>query len=93
MKKLIAIVVILSFIFISGCGDTKHIDGYTYDTYGLINKGEKYNPDIEYAIIVGNVIWSILLCESIITPVYFVGFSLYEPIGKRGETPVGVVRD
>jgi len=92
MKKLIAMMMILCFMCV-GCGSVKQIDGYTYDTYGIINQNQKMNLDIEYKLIIGNVIWSILLCETIIAPVYFVGFSLYEPIGKRGETPVGVVRD
>jgi hypothetical protein len=70
-------------ITLSGCGDTKQIDGITYDTYGLFNESNKRNPDIHYNLIMGNVIWGILLCETIIAPIYFFGFSLYEPVNKN----------
>jgi hypothetical protein len=72
-------------VFTLGCGNQKTIDNITYDTYGLFNKSEKMNPDIEYEIIVGNVVWSIILIETIVAPVYFVGFSLYQPVAKKDE--------
>ncbi len=82
MKKVVSIILILMLIIIlTGCGDSKYINGIEYDTYGLLNKGDSRNPDIRYRMIVGNVIWSIILCESIVFPIYFVGFSLYEPVG------------
>lgn len=86
-KKFIAILVALVFFSFSfvGCGDQKTINGITYDTYGVFNKGEKMNPDIRYQIIVGNVIWSIILVETIVFPVYFIGFSLWEPVASKDE--------
>ena len=93
MKKIIVVCLIIffSFAFI-GCGEIKTIDGVTYDIYGLANSGEKRNPDIEYKIIIGNVIWSCVLVETIVAPIYFLGFSLYEPICKKrkGQKP-GVI--
>ncbi|KKM21237.1 hypothetical protein LCGC14_1637440 [marine sediment metagenome] len=83
MKKIISVLVILSMITIfSGCGDTKVIDKIEYDTYGLFNKETKRNPNIEYKTIIGNIVWSVILVETIIAPIYFLGFSLYEPIRK-----------
>ena len=86
MKKIIALI-ICSIFFISfvGCGNIKTIDGNAYQTYGLFNKDEKCNERIEYRTIIGNVVWSIILIETIIAPVYFIGFSLYEPVGKKQE--------
>lgn len=81
MKKVMVVMLVLSLLAL-GCGDTKVIDGIKYDTYGLIDKEEKRNPDIEYKLITGNVVWGILLFETAIAPVYFFGFSLYEPVGK-----------
>jgi len=66
----------------TGCGDTKTINGVVYDTYGLINV-EKKNLDIAYEPIWGNIIWGIILVETIIAPIYFFGFSMFEPIGKK----------
>jgi hypothetical protein len=64
-----------------GCGDPKMIDGVTYDTYGMATQHSKKNENIEYRCIIGNVVWSVLLCETIIAPIYFIGFSLFEPVG------------
>ena len=75
-----------------GCGNTKVIDGVEYDTYGLFNEGDKMNPDIKYSIIKGNVIWSVILCETIVAPIYFIGFSMYEPVRKANKSePKGTV--
>lgn len=88
---------VIAFLFflsiLSACGDTKVIDGVEYDTYGLLNQNEKKNPLIEYEIIVGNVIWSIILIETIVFPVYFIGFSLFEPVDKiNSGAPKGEIR-
>ena len=66
-----------------GCGNPKVIDDVEYDTYGLINKDEKRNEAIQYDVIWGNVIWGCLLVETVIAPVYFFGFSLFEPVGPK----------
>jgi len=73
------------------CADPKTIDGITYDTYGLFNESEKKNPQVEYHLSVGNVIWSIILIETVVFPIYFLGFSLYEPIGRKGEVIKGAL--
>jgi hypothetical protein len=86
-KKLFVIVLIVMFASMSmGCGDTKVIKGTEYDTYGLITKSEKKNPDIEYRVIVGNVVWSVILVETLIAPIYFLCFSLYEPVCLKSES-------
>uniref|UniRef100_A0A6M3L851 Lipoprotein n=1 Tax=viral metagenome TaxID=1070528 RepID=A0A6M3L851_9ZZZZ len=92
MRKIGVLFLAIIFLFATiGCGNTKVIDGKEYDTYGLLNISDK-NPNIEYRTIVGNVIWSIILIETIIFPIYFIGFSLYEPIGIKGNVEKGVVR-
>ena len=79
-SKFVIILLILSMIV--ACGDSKVIDNVEYETYGLINRDEIRDPKIEYKIIVGNVVWGILLCETIVAPIYFFGFSIHEPVGK-----------
>ena len=84
MKKMAIMMFITMFLFMStGCGDTKRINGIEYDTYGIANKSEKQNPNIQYRVIVGNVVWSCILIETIIAPIYFICFSLYEPVGTK----------
>ena len=80
MKKLIILVLAL---MLCACGHPKTIDGITYDTYGLLNQDTKKNENIEYELIAWNVIWSIVFCETVLVPVYFVGFDIYEPIGPK----------
>lgn len=93
IKKIISVVLICMFmVMISGCGEKKYINGYTYDTYGLLNQNYKKNPDIEYKLIIGNVVWSVILVETIIAPFYFIGFSIYEPVGlKDHNKPIGAI--
>jgi hypothetical protein len=65
-----------------GCGSSKVLDGNYCDTYGLLNREMKCE-NVQYKTVVGNVIWGVLLFETIIAPVYFFGFSLYEPVGVK----------
>ena len=91
LLPLITALVLTLTLSLQACADPKTIDGVTYDTYGFINADEKRNPDVEYHLVVGNVVWGILLCESIVFPIYFFGFSIYEPIGRKGHTVKGAV--
>jgi len=93
LKKVVIAVLIMAFVSIGyGCGDTKKIGNNIYDTYGFINSGEKRNENVEYKIIIGNVVWSILLVETIVAPLYFWGFSIYEPVGLKDKSkPKGAI--
>ena len=97
-KKFVAVITLLMMLVtLSGCGDKKTLmtpiadeSGkvvkslpITYDTYGLFNAGDMKNPQVEYRLIVGNIVWSIILVETIIAPFYFWGFSIYEPVGIK----------
>ena len=83
MKKFLSILLIsIMIIGLSACGSTKVINGVEYDTYGIFNEANKKNPEIKYRTIIGNIVWSCILVETIIAPVYFLGFSLFEPVGK-----------
>ena len=90
MRKMAIILICIAILV--GCGNPKIINGKLYDIYGLLNKESKMNPDIEYTLITGNVIWSVILCETIIAPLYFVGFDLYEPVGLKGRYEPGVIK-
>ncbi len=83
MKKLIVIMMCVCLMSVMGCSDTKEIDGITYDTYGILNQGDEQNSNIEYDWVFGNVVWSVLTFYTIIGPIYFIGFDLFEPIGKK----------
>lgn len=81
MGKFMSVILIIAFLFtIVSCGDSKVINNKQYETYGLFNKMEVRKENIEYRLIVGNVIWGIILVETIVAPIYFFGFSIYEPV-------------
>ena len=65
------------------CGSDKTINGKYYETYGLINKDEVKDLNIEYKLITGNIVWGIILIETVIVPLYFFGWSLWEPIKSK----------
>jgi len=93
-NKVIASVLILVFmVFAIGCGQPKSINGTTYDTYGFINQDTKKNPNIQYEVSTGNVLWSVVLFGSVVAPVYFIGFSLFNPIAPKDNTFIpGVIK-
>jgi len=92
MKKIISIILIICFMFcFCSCGDPKFIDGKEYETYGLLNSNTAKNDDIQYELITGNVVWGIILIETVIAPIYFFGFSIYEPICKKSDFEKGVI--
>lgn len=63
-----------------GCSDNKEINGVTYETYGLINQDDVKSDCIKYKPCWGNIIWGAVLFESIIGPIYFFGFDMFEPV-------------
>ena len=75
--------ILLLCILLSGCGDSKVIEGIEYGTHRLFNQDEKKNPNIQYELVWGNIIWGTILCQTLIAPVYFFGFSIWEPVGKK----------
>ena len=89
MKKFIAGTLVVACLFgLFGCANPKTINGVKYDTYGILNASDKKNPNISYEVSVGNIIWSAILVETIIVPIYFIGFDLYEPIGVKNPNEV-----
>lgn len=79
--KLLALLV--SLFVMTACADDKVINGKEYETYGLLNKDEVKDPNIRYHLVTGNVILSVILCETLFMPVYFIGFSIYEPVSAK----------
>lgn len=80
-------ILILCLMFSFGCADDKTINGRHYETYGLFNVDEAKDRCVNYTISIGNVVWSIILIETIFMPVYFIGYSLYEPSAQKECTP------
>lgn len=85
MKKMISILLCVVFVvsMLTSCADNKVIDGTEYETYGLFNSDELKDPCVKYEFVWGNLIWGAILVETVIAPIYFFGFSIYEPVEKK----------
>ena len=81
MKQIIA--TILLSILLVGCADERVINGKRYPTYGLLNADDNKDPGIRYRTVGGNIFWGIVLVETIAAPIYFFGYSMFEPIGPK----------
>ena len=84
--KLIAVVMLLTTIFLSSCADSKDFiidnETVTVEPYGWFDLDAK-NDSIEYKINTGNVVLDIIFCETIVVPVILTGDQLYEPVKKK----------
>jgi len=85
-----AILIAAACLSLSGCGNDKTIDGKNYPVYGLANEEANKDPNVVYEISAGSVIWGIILCETIIVPIYVIGWDLWQPVKPRTPSaPVG----
>lgn len=93
MKKLMIIGIVLVFL-VSACGDSKELcfdkddpeSCQEFETYGFIDRDDLKDDRIRYKLVKGNIVWSILLSESIVGPILLLGFDAYEPVSiKKGE--------
>jgi len=84
MKRTLLVLALASTLLLTACGaEEKTIDGVKYGTYGVVNATEMKNPNIHYELSGWSIFWSIVFSETIIAPVYFIGWDLYEPISKK----------
>jgi len=83
-----------STVLLSGCsGGPKVIDGVKYGTYGIANEKDMRNPNIEYEVSTSSVVLAIIFCETVVVPIYIIGWDLYEPVGKLDPNkPKGAVK-
>ena len=82
--------VLLMVALLAGCGNPLVVNGKNRGTIGLVNMivadssiMEPKYPDVQYRIIWGNVVWGVILSETVVFPVYFFGFSMFEPVGPK----------
>ena len=71
---------LLACLLLSACGRPQYLGGTHYETYGLLNESTWRAKNVCYEASAGNIILSIVFIETIIFPVYFVGFSLFNPV-------------
>jgi len=97
LVELLIVVIILcifaipvTFLASGGCGDSREIcisEGcHTFKEVGLLS-GDK-NPEVEYQINTGNVVFAVIFCETIVIPVVVLGWWLWEPVGRLDQMKV-----
>ena len=69
-------------LILAGCGRSLDTEHAHYDSYGLFNASRR-SPNVCYEVSAGNVIWSIFLIETVFFPVYFIGFSIMNPMRMK----------
>jgi len=82
-KRFLAVKLVVTLALLStACGGAK-INGVYYDSYGMANEQSHRNPNINYELSPGSVLWGIVLFETIIAPVYIIGWDLYTPVALK----------
>ncbi len=83
MRKVMAVLLVLAMCVIAtGCGEPKVIGGKWRDTVGVFSDSPAKHPCIKYEVSFGNVFWSVMLFKTIVAPIYFVGWSIQNPVGE-----------
>lgn len=87
MKKLIALALIAAML--TGCSHSYTVPAkngnlaVTYPTYGLVDAAEHKSDKMCYSMSVGNVILAIILIETVVVPLWVVGWELYNPVREK----------
>lgn len=83
MKKLLFILLCFT---LASCADSKTfvIDNKEVEIqpYGWFDMEAKHDS-IQYKVCAGNVIWSVILSETIFVPILLTGDQLWEPVSKK----------
>ncbi len=51
----------------------------TFEPYGWADSEKFKNDSVSYEVNVGNIFWSVILCETVFVPVWLTGWQFYEP--------------
>jgi len=85
MLRFIALTLILCMLSVS-CGRSQVINGINYKPVGLISMKMEigtYSKKVHYEPCWGNIILGTIFVETIIIPIYFFGFSMFNPISEK----------
>ena len=89
MKRLALLSILLLVVasLFTSCAEPKTIEinkkQVVVQPYGLANEQAVKNDSVVYQMSSGSVICAIIFCETVIAPIYIVGWDLYEPVRKK----------
>ncbi len=78
MRTSVALLIVAGLL-LTACGKPLAVEKTIYPTYGLLNEGTKKSKNVCYELS-GNVIWSLILIETVVAPIYFIGWDIFNPI-------------
>jgi hypothetical protein len=90
-KRTLAIVAALMFgaMTMTSCSQNKDLKlngkTHTFESYGWANYNEVKNDSVLYEASVGNIVWSVILSETVIVPIWLTGWDLYSPVRVKCE--------
>ena len=75
-------------VLFSSCADSAtFVDNkgmsFTAEPYGWANYDELKIDTVIYKPCIGNIVWDVLLSETLIVPIYLTGWEFYEPAGLK----------
>jgi len=88
MKRLIICFVAIAML-LTGCGSSLQIPATAtssskiYPTYGLFNEDQYKSEKVCYETSVASVIVGIILIETIVVPIYILGWDFKEPVRMK----------
>lgn len=77
MKKLISLCILAATL--TACAQ----DNQYGKAYGFANQETKKNPDAIYEWNLGSVICGAIFCETLVVPIYVIGWNLFEAKGIK----------
>jgi len=94
MGKLLSV---LAMVLLFSCADTKNITvpvknvetgvieqrTFEFNYYGPLDDDEWRNDAIHYSVCGQNIFWDIVLCETIVVPIWLIGWQAKEPEGLK----------
>ena len=84
MKRLSMLILAVATAFcLGGCARHKDIDNKTYEPFGMLNESAIRDPSITYEVSFGSVMVAIILSETVIVPIYVIGWDLMEPVKAK----------
>ena len=66
---------LLLCVLLTGCGSDQ--------CYGLLDKDNVKKKDVKYEVKVSNIVWSVLGAETIVAPIWLVGYRLHCPVEEK----------
>jgi hypothetical protein len=70
-----------------GCSSPRVIDGVTHRPAGIFSAS---SPDIYYEVNGSDIILTIVTIETVVIPIYIVGWDILEPACKKSDYTPGV---